>query len=81
LDAGDIEGDDVRAAAVGLLTAVYWINRSAGRLYLVSVVWLGSPAIRSSSNRSTEQQGIGSLCCGLRECLINSGSADHGDAK
>ncbi|WP_333771877.1 hypothetical protein [Streptomyces sp. IBSBF 2435] len=41
LDAGDIEGEDVRAAAVGQLTAVYWINRAQGRLYVVSVVWLG----------------------------------------
>ncbi|MFF7199131.1 hypothetical protein ACIOC1_33980 [Streptomyces sp. NPDC088197] len=40
-DAGDIEGEDVRAAAVGQLTAVYWVNRAAGRLYVVSVVWLG----------------------------------------
>lgn len=41
MDAGDIEGEDVRAAAVGQLTAVYWINRAQGRLYVVSVVWLG----------------------------------------
>ncbi|MEU3787533.1 MULTISPECIES: hypothetical protein [Streptomyces] len=37
----DPEGEDVRSAAVGQLTAVYWINRPAGRLYVVDIVWLG----------------------------------------
>jgi hypothetical protein len=37
----DPEGEDVRSAAVGPLTAVYWINRPAGRLYVVDIVWLG----------------------------------------
>ncbi|MEU3341952.1 hypothetical protein [Streptomyces sp. NPDC006668] len=35
-----IEGEDVRAAAVGQLTAVYWINCPAGRLYVIDIVWL-----------------------------------------
>ncbi|MGC5401709.1 hypothetical protein ACPXCP_38970 [Streptomyces sp. DT20] len=37
----DPEGEDVRAASVGRLTAVYWVNRTAGRLYIVDIVWLG----------------------------------------
>lgn len=41
LDAGDMEGEDVRAAAVGSLTVVYWVNRGRGGLYVVSIVWLG----------------------------------------
>ncbi|MEU2287894.1 hypothetical protein ABZ614_39325 [Streptomyces sp. NPDC013178] len=40
-DARDPEGEDVRAAAVGQLTAVYWVNRAAARLYVVDIVWLG----------------------------------------
>ncbi|MEU9575557.1 hypothetical protein AB0D62_38170 [Streptomyces massasporeus] len=32
-DVRDPEGEDVRPASVGQLTAVYWINRTAGRLY------------------------------------------------
>ncbi|MER5927744.1 MULTISPECIES: hypothetical protein [Streptomyces] len=40
-DSRDIEGEDVRGAAVGQLTAVYWINRPAGRLYVIDIVWLG----------------------------------------
>jgi hypothetical protein len=40
-DGRDPEGEDVRAAAVGQLTAVYWINRPAGRLYVIDIVWLG----------------------------------------
>ncbi|MFI6495518.1 hypothetical protein [Streptomyces sp. NPDC050564] len=40
-DSRDPEGEDVRAAAVGHLTAVYWINRPAGRLYVIDIVWLG----------------------------------------
>ncbi|MFJ4569064.1 hypothetical protein ACIP4U_36510 [Streptomyces caelestis] len=40
-NARDPEGEDVRAASVGHLTAVYWINRPAGRLYVVDIVWLG----------------------------------------
>ncbi|MEU6688294.1 hypothetical protein [Streptomyces sp. NPDC046832] len=37
----DPEGEDVRSAWVGQVTAVYWINRPVGRLYIVDVVWLG----------------------------------------
>ncbi|WP_188114320.1 hypothetical protein [Streptomyces apricus] len=40
-DSRDREGEDVRAAAVGHLTAVYWINRVAGRLYVIDIIWLG----------------------------------------
>ncbi|MFH8569346.1 hypothetical protein [Streptomyces sp. NPDC017993] len=40
-DSRDPEGEDVRAASVGQLTAVYWINRPAGRLYVIDIVWLG----------------------------------------
>jgi hypothetical protein len=40
----DPEGEDVRTASVGQLTAVYWINRPAGRLCVVDIVWLGRPA-------------------------------------
>ncbi|MFH9970235.1 hypothetical protein ACH4PR_55295 [Streptomyces mirabilis] len=40
-DSRDIEGEDVRGAAVGQLTAVYWINRPPGRLYVIDIVWLG----------------------------------------
>ncbi|MFE7077204.1 hypothetical protein ACFU96_44675 [Streptomyces sp. NPDC057620] len=40
-DSRDPEGEDVRAAAVGHLTGVYWINRSAGRLYIIDIIWLG----------------------------------------
>lgn len=35
-DSRDPEGEDVRAAAVGHLTAVYWVNRTAGRLYIIA---------------------------------------------
>lgn len=40
-DSRDPEGEDVRSASVGQLTAVYWINRPAGRLYVLDLVWLG----------------------------------------
>ncbi|MFG2888424.1 hypothetical protein [Streptomyces sp. NPDC048248] len=40
-DSRDPEGEDVRAASVGQLTGVYWINRPAGRLYVIDIVWLG----------------------------------------
>ncbi|GAA1344702.1 hypothetical protein GCM10009647_089180 [Streptomyces sanglieri] len=26
---------------ISLLTAVYWINRPAGRLYVLDIIWLG----------------------------------------
>lgn len=35
----DPEGEDVRAASVGQLTAMYWTNRPAG--YVIDIVWLG----------------------------------------
>jgi len=40
-DSRDPEGEDVRSASVGQLTTVYWINRPAGRLYVIDIVWLG----------------------------------------
>ncbi|MEU2271994.1 hypothetical protein ABZ568_37305 [Streptomyces olindensis] len=40
-DPRDPEGEDVRSASVGQLTAVYWNNRTAGRLYVIDIVWLG----------------------------------------
>ncbi|MDT0465419.1 MULTISPECIES: hypothetical protein [Streptomyces] len=40
-DSRDPEGEDVRSASVGQLSIVYWINRPAGRLYVVDIVWLG----------------------------------------
>lgn len=39
-DSRDPEGEDVRSASVGQLTAVYWINRPAGRLYVIDLIWL-----------------------------------------
>ncbi|MEU9414530.1 hypothetical protein [Streptomyces sp. NPDC051000] len=40
-DNRDPEGEDVRSATIGQLAAVYFVNRSAGRLYVIDVVWLG----------------------------------------
>ncbi|MGK5546979.1 hypothetical protein ACSNOH_19930 [Streptomyces sp. URMC 127] len=40
-DTTDPEGEDLRAAAVGPVTVVYFINRLARRLYVIEVVWLG----------------------------------------
>ncbi|MEU7556480.1 hypothetical protein AB0B01_29860 [Streptomyces sp. NPDC044571] len=40
-DSRDPEGEDIRSASVGQLTAVYFINRSSGRLYVIDIVWLG----------------------------------------
>ncbi len=40
-DSRNPEGEDVRSASVGQLTAVYCINRLAGRLYVLDIVWLG----------------------------------------
>lgn len=37
----DPEGEDVRSAAVGQLTVVYWVNRAARRLSVLDVVWSG----------------------------------------
>ncbi|GHB85301.1 hypothetical protein GCM10010347_65240 [Streptomyces cirratus] len=40
-DAGDPEGEDVRAASVGQLSVVYAVNRSTQGLSVLSIVWLG----------------------------------------
>ncbi|MEU9235591.1 hypothetical protein [Streptomyces subrutilus] len=39
-DRTDPEGEDVRCASIGRLTVVYWVNRSLGRLRVLSVVWV-----------------------------------------
>ncbi|MDX2591394.1 hypothetical protein PV343_03695 [Streptomyces sp. WI03-4A] len=40
-DSRDPEGEDDCSASVGRLTAVYWINRAAGRLYVLDLIWVG----------------------------------------
>ncbi|WP_329491627.1 hypothetical protein OG618_34870 [Kitasatospora sp. NBC_01246] len=40
-DATDLEGEDVRCASVGQLSLVYLVNRPAGRLHVIDIVWLG----------------------------------------
>lgn len=40
-NAGDPEGEDVRAASVGQLSVVYVINRLARRLPVLEIVWIG----------------------------------------
>ncbi|CAL9627118.1 hypothetical protein [Streptomyces sp. enrichment culture] len=40
-DAGDAEGEDVRAASVGQLSVVYVINRLTRSLSVLDIVWLG----------------------------------------
>ncbi|WP_234328009.1 hypothetical protein [Streptomyces sp. NRRL F-2664] len=40
-NAGDPEGEDVRAASVGQLSVVYFANRLAHRLSVLGIVWLG----------------------------------------
>ncbi|MET9695154.1 hypothetical protein ABZY81_43485 [Streptomyces sp. NPDC006514] len=40
-NAGDPEGEDVRAASVGQLSVVYVANRLTRGLSVLSVVWLG----------------------------------------
>ncbi|MFF5705646.1 type II toxin-antitoxin system RelE/ParE family toxin [Streptomyces sp. NPDC012794] len=40
-NAGDAEGEDVRAASVGQLSVVYVANRLTGGLSVLSIVWLG----------------------------------------
>ncbi|MFJ1588342.1 hypothetical protein ACIOC1_34090 [Streptomyces sp. NPDC088197] len=37
----DPEGDDVRYAAVGQLSLIYWVNRPLRRLTVLNIVWLG----------------------------------------
>ncbi|MFI9588249.1 hypothetical protein ACIHCQ_42190 [Streptomyces sp. NPDC052236] len=41
-DTSDPEGADVRAATVGALTVLYWINRTEPpHLYVLDIVWAG----------------------------------------
>ncbi|MGW7647093.1 hypothetical protein [Streptomyces bobili] len=40
-NAGDPEGEDVRAASIGQLSVVYVINRLTRRLSVLDIVWLG----------------------------------------
>jgi len=40
-NAGDPEGEDVRAASVGQLSVVYVINRLTRHLSVLDIVWLG----------------------------------------
>jgi len=37
----DPEGQDLRAAAVGQLTVVYWINQPTLTLGVLDIVWIG----------------------------------------
>lgn len=40
-NAGDPEGEDVRAASIGQLSVVYVINRLTRRLSVLAVIWIG----------------------------------------
>ncbi|GAA3381259.1 hypothetical protein GCM10020367_71840 [Streptomyces sannanensis] len=40
-NAGDPEGEDVRAASVGQLSVVYVINRLTRRLSVLDIFWIG----------------------------------------
>ncbi|MFJ6485965.1 MULTISPECIES: hypothetical protein [unclassified Streptomyces] len=40
-NAGDPEGENVRAASVGRLSVVYMANRLTRRLSVLGIVWLG----------------------------------------
>ncbi|MFG2425165.1 hypothetical protein ACGFWD_39920 [Streptomyces sp. NPDC048448] len=40
-NAGDPEGEDVRAASIGQLSVVYFINRQLRHLSVLDIVWLG----------------------------------------
>ncbi len=40
-NAGDPEGEDVRAASIGQLSVVYVINRLTRTLSVLDIVWLG----------------------------------------
>ncbi|MEU9133027.1 hypothetical protein AB0D08_33845 [Kitasatospora sp. NPDC048540] len=40
-DSTDPEGEDVRTAAIGPLTVVYWTNRARSRLHVIEIVWFG----------------------------------------
>jgi hypothetical protein len=37
----DPEGEDVRAASIGQLSVVYFVNRSSRHLVVLEIVWLG----------------------------------------
>ncbi|WP_406004844.1 hypothetical protein OG440_00665 [Streptomyces sp. NBC_00637] len=47
-NAGDPEGEDVRAASIGQLSVVYVINRLTWRLSVLDVVWIGLPPVSTS---------------------------------
>ncbi|PWJ05057.1 hypothetical protein DKG34_24955 [Streptomyces sp. NWU49] len=40
-NAGDPEGEDVRAASIGQLSIVYVVNRLTRHLSVLGIVWLG----------------------------------------
>ncbi|MEH0557372.1 hypothetical protein [Streptomyces sp. B21-101] len=40
-NAGDPEGEDVRAASIGQLSVVYVINQLTWRLSVLDIVWIG----------------------------------------
>lgn len=40
-NAGDPEGEDVRAAVIGQLSVVYVVNRLTRHLSVLDIVWLG----------------------------------------
>ncbi|MEU6889917.1 hypothetical protein ABZ918_32935 [Streptomyces viridosporus] len=40
-NAGDPEGEDVRAASIGQLSVVYVVNRLTRHLSVLGIVWLG----------------------------------------
>ncbi|GGU16476.1 hypothetical protein [Streptomyces lateritius] len=40
-DAGDPEGEDVRAASVGQLSVIYVINRLTRHLSVLDIIWIG----------------------------------------
>ncbi|MEU5499820.1 hypothetical protein [Streptomyces griseofuscus] len=40
-NAGDPEGEDVRAASVGQLSVVYVINRLTRHLSVLDIIWIG----------------------------------------
>ncbi|MFJ9855772.1 hypothetical protein [Streptomyces sp. NPDC101150] len=39
-NAGDAEGEDVRAASIGRLSVIYFINRPLRHLSVLDIVWL-----------------------------------------
>jgi hypothetical protein len=40
-NAGDPEGEGVRAASIGQLSVVYVINRRTRRLSVLDIIWIG----------------------------------------